>query len=334
MMVMFRLFLFLAIAVLSVSCFKEDETVSPHKPGNTEVDTVELTALYKYQVYYDLSSGSVSSVSLRKHWDLSFGSSADNGYVRLNTSCFMYATSLRSVPFGTAVDTSDVSWYFDNSNGDPDSTAIGIWYKVEGTDTVSNGKLIILNRGIDEFGNIRGFRQLMIDSLSNNTYYFRFANLDGTHQQSFQVPRDPQLNHILFSFDEVSDNFQEPERHSWDLLFTQYTTLLFTDLGEPYPYLVTGVLLNPDLVEVARDSVDSFENINFTLAKKLNYSKQQDFIGYDWKYYNFDSGAYTVRTNQIYVIHDETGYYYKFRFLGFYNNKGEKGYPSIEFQRL
>ena len=274
------------------------------------------------------------SANLRKQWDLSFGSATDGWHVRLNSSCFMYAATMNPGQFGMQADTSGLTWKFDNSNGNPDSTAIGKWFKVDGTDTVTNGNLIIINRGLDESGNDRGFRQLIIDSLSNNTFYFRVANFNGSDPHSYQVSRDSQLNHALFSFDDAAANFQEPSTESWDLLFTQYTTLLFTDQGEPYPYLVTGILLNPHLVEVAQDSASSFANITFETAKNLTYSKRQDFIGYDWKFYNFDNGVYTVRTNLVYVIRDESGYYYKLRFLGFYNDKGEKGYPSIEFQRL
>jgi hypothetical protein len=35
-----------------------------------------------------------------------------------------------------------------------------------------------------------------------------------------------------------------------------------------------------------------------------------------------------------YVVLDREGYFYKLRFISFYNNSGEKGYPTFEFQRL
>jgi len=330
----YQLLVLLVISILAVSCFKEDEKITPHEPGNTRVDTIEITNLYKNQVYYDLGVGEPASVNLRKLWDLGFGSAVDGWHVRLNTSCFMYAGTLSFGQFGMPADTTGVVWLFDNSNGDVDSTAIGSWFNVIGNDTVSNGNLIIINRGLDESGNERGLFQLMIDSLANNTFYFRVANLDGSNQRSMAISKDPELNHVLFSFKNEIDNFQEPPANSWDLLFTQYTTLLYTDLGEPYPYLVTGVLLNPARVEIAQDTINDFGNITFESAKSLTYSTQQDFIGYDWKYYNFDTGVYTVRMDRVYIIRAESGYYYKLRFLGFYNGLGEKGYPSIEYQQL
>ncbi len=330
----FRIVTFLVLPFLAASCFKEDVKVTPHQPGNTIIDTIALTAQYKNQVYYDLGTKTAVFTNLRKQWDLSFECAANGWHVRLNTSCFMYSADMGTLDIGQPVDTTGVSWRFDTSNGKADSTAIGTWFTLNENDTVSNGHLLVINRGLDELGNPRGMRQLEIDSLSNNVFYFRVANFNGSNVKSYSVARNSLANHILFTFDSGSDVVTEPANHSWDLLFSQYTTLLYTDQGEPYPYLVTGVLLNPELVQVAQDSLDPFENITFETVSKLSFSNQQDKIGYDWKFYSFDTGSYTVRMNLNYVIRDTEGFYYKFRFLGFYNNKGEKGFPSIEYQRL
>ncbi|MBK7172796.1 MAG: HmuY family protein [Bacteroidales bacterium] len=316
------------------ACFKEDEKVTPHLPGNTLVDTVELTNLYKYQVFYELNSATSVGSSLRKQWDIAFESSPEGWHIRLNTSCFMYAAAFPGQEFGIMADTTNASWKFDNSNGDADSLAIGKWFTVNGNDTVSNGNLLIVNRGIDELGNDRGYRQLIIDSLSGGIFYFRTAKFNGSDQKSYVLNKVPGSNYSLFSFDTGVSPLEEPPSNAWDLMFTQYTTLLYTDLGEPYPYLVTGVLMNPVNVSVARDTSHTFSEITIESVEGLQFSNQQDFIGYDWKYYDFDTGSYTVDLNKIYVIRDNKGFLYKLRFLGFYNNLGEKGFPSFEFQRL
>lgn len=324
----------IGISLLLTSCFKEDERVTPHVPGTTEIDTIPMTNLYKYQVYYKLSTGEAALSVDRKLWDIAFESGAGGWHIRLNTGCFMYAAELAKEEFGIPVDSTGAVWKFDTSNGNADSTAIGIWYTVSGTDTNSKQNLYLINRGIDEQGNDRGYRQFIVDSLRNDTWYFRIADFNGTNAHSYAIHKDASLNYVQFSFTDPASQPAEPLKESWDLLFTQYTTLLYTDLGEPYPYLVTGVLLNPNLVEVARDTVSSFESITFESVQDLEFSKQQDFIGYHWKYYNFDTGAYTVDPAQIYIIRDVNGLLFKLRFLGFYNNKGEKGFPSIEYQQL
>jgi hypothetical protein len=101
---------------------------------------------------------------------------------------------------------------------------------------------------------------------------------------------------------------------------------------------VNGVLLNDSLVMAAMDSVTSFVDIDREMAETFTLSQQKDTIGYQWKKVNGDvtSGniTYSVRSDWSYIIRDDKGLLYKLRFIDFYNNQGEKGYPTIEFQRL
>ena len=87
-------------------------------------------------------------------------------------------------------------------------------------------------------------------------------------------------------------------------------------------------------MEVAKDTLNDFSTITFDMARQMIYSSNLDAIGYDWKYYNFEAGSYTVTPGITYVIRNRTGFYYKLRFIGFYNDVGQKGYPSIEYQQL
>ena len=66
----------------------------------------------------------------------------------------------------------------------------------------------------------------------------------------------------------------------------------------------------------------------------LEYTTRADVIGYDWKYYDFDAGVYTIVPDMNYVIRDREGFFYKFRFVDFYSDLGVKGYPTFEFVRL
>jgi hypothetical protein len=316
------------------SCFKEDTAVTPHQPGTAETDTIAMTQDYKYQVYFNLDSGaSVKSVD-KTSSDFGFECSDGGWHVILNTADFMKAADLGQVPFGEAHDTIGLKWKFDKSDGDLDSTAIGQWFTVVDDDTLSNGHVYAIDRGLDEAGNSLGLYQLVIDRLRNGTYYFRYGALDGSFTNADSVSKDPRVNFLFYSltFQKVAAN--EPPKTDYDLLFTQYTTLLFTDLGEPYPYLVTGVLSNRYKVEVASDTIHDFESIDFQVASQLSYSKNLDAIGYDWKHYNFETGSYTVDYQKVFVVKTTNDLYYKMRFTGFYSSSGEKGYPVLEFQKL
>jgi hypothetical protein len=319
------------------SCFKDDEAITPHVPGDFITDTISLTDNYKYQVYYSLTDSNSINVNLKDNWDLGFESLQQGWRVILNTSCFMKSAYLDGQEFGTTVDTVGAIWVFNPSDGSADSLAIGKWFTVQGSDTVGVNRLLVIDRGIDVNGNSRGYNQLVIDSLVNGVYYFRIANLNGSNPKSYSIAKEKGVNHVLFSISNPAVVIHEPGTTSWDLLFTQYTTLLYTDIGDPYPYLVTGVLINPFFVEVAVDSITPFENIDFDKAVAMKFTDAADRIGYNWKIYDFNAGTYTVNSDYIYILRDTKGYLYKLRFIGFYkfnNNKLEKGYPSFEYQKL
>ncbi|MFZ4547375.1 MAG: HmuY family protein [Bacteroidales bacterium] len=338
---MFRkplLYISILLAILVSSCFKEDERITPHVAGQYITDTVALTDTYKYQVYYSLLDSNKVSSNLKTKWDLGFESTLLGWRVVLNSSNFMKSAYLPGQDFGLLVDTIGVKWIFNPSDGSADSLTIGKWFEIGSkNDTLGTNRLLLIDRGIDERGDPRGYSQLVIDSLKNGIYYFRTAAMDGKNPKSYSIKKQENVNNVLFSISNPSEIVSEPDNSNWDLLFTQYTTLLYTDEGDPYPYLLTGVLLNPRFVEVAVDSLSPFESVTYETAQSMNFSKSADRIGYNWKRYDFAVGTYTVNSDIVYVIRDTKGFLYKLRFIGFYklvNNKMEKGFPSFEYQKL
>ncbi len=308
--------------------------ITPHARGDVKTDTIRITENYIYQVYYDLDSGKVVSSNEKTSADLGFECKPDGFHVLLNTSDFMKAADLGAVPFAVPYDTTGLKMNFDKSDGNTDSTAIGVWFAVNGSDTVSNNHVYAVNRGLNEAGNPLGLYQVIFDSLKNGTYFFRYALLRGGAVSSGSVTKDPSVNYLFFSFQSGSVQRLEPPKPSYDLLFTQYTTMLYTEKGIPYPYLVTGALINPTRVLAIADTTHPFSDITFDFASSLILTHNLDAIGYNWKYYNFSSGAYTIRPRLVYIIRGSKGYYYKLRFIGFYDNAGRKGYPVIEYVRL
>jgi hypothetical protein len=323
------------IMIWLTSCFKEDEMVQPHHSGNVITDTIELTQNYKYQVYFKLHSDSKVATNLRTGWDLAFECKQEGTHILLNSSCFMKVADCGIVPFAQPIDTTGLVWKFDRSDGNPDSTALLHWIRINGTDTIYPGHVYAIDRGLDENGNNLGLRQVIFDGIKQNRYSFRWANIDGTAATQAGIEKDTTVNFIHYSLKNGGEQSSpEPDKNGWDLLFSQYSTILFTDEGDPYPYLVTGVLLNQNGVSVALDSTNSFSDINFETARNLAYSRNLDAIGYDWKFYNFSTSSYTVLFNRTYIIRDTEGYFYKLRFTGFYNALGQKGYPVFEYQQL
>lgn len=330
-----RLIFLLLTALTAItlnSCFNKDSTVPFPDRGDVEVDTIAMTPTYLYQLYFRLDSAIVVCSNERTKSDLGFDCSPSGYHIILNTADFMRIADMGVHTFGEVIDTTGAKWKFDKSDGDPDSIATGTWFNVVNGDTVSNGHVWALDMGKDIAGLHLGLRQVIFDSLKHNTYYFRYAGIQGGTITSAVVPKNQSVNYVYYGIRAggiIED--LEPSKNGYDLLFTQYTTLLFTDLGEAYPYLVTGVLNNPNGVKVSVDTIHPFSSIDLSVARNSSFSAFRDAIGYNWKTYKDDS--YTVRTNLAYIIRDTKGYYYKMRFVSFFS-AGRKGYPIIETQRL
>ena len=169
--------------------------------------------------------------------------------------------------------------------------------------------------------------------------------MDNSELNSAIVDKNTDKLYTQFSFVDNSIKQSEPVEPDWDLLFTQYTTMLFTDEGEKYPYLVTGVLQQYNLVSVALDTTLVFDDISISDTLLLDFSTNFDKIGYNWKELigdvNTGNVSYQVRFNYNYIIKNRNSRYYKLRFVNFYNSenneygdKGDKGFPTFEFIEL
>ncbi len=328
---------FLAMALSS--CFKEDDPIPPHDKGDVVEEVIPLTQYYVNQVYFNLSAGEQVSVNLKNDFDLSF-SAADSGFIiRLNSATFMKAALTQPTALEQVTDTSGLVWKFDKSDGNPDSTALRDWISINGTDTTFQDKVWVIDRGINAAGFVLGLKKVKFVKLVNGSYHFTWANMDNSQQRDFVIEKIPGYNFVQFSFEDGGKVVQlEPEKSEWDLIFTQYTTLLFTDEGDAYPYLVTGTLTNPG-TRVAFDSTMNFADIVLEDVLFLDFSTSQDAIGYEWKelFGDINGGDYyyKAKPNYNYLILTRKGIFYKLHFTGFYHKEtGEKGYPTFEYQRL
>jgi hypothetical protein len=314
------------------SCFQEEDMVPPHEQGDLEVGQVALGSNYARQVYFDLLSNDEAASNVISDWDLSFESGSGGWTIRLNSSKFMMAGNSHGTDFGEPIDPAELQMIFDKSDGNPDSTAIGTWYEMTEDSVSSLNHVYLIDGGRDEENKAVGFKKVQFGSQGDD-FLLRYAETDNSLETMLVIPRDPDQDLLYFSFDSGMKDIA-PLPDQWSLQFSKYTTMLVTDDGENYPYLVTGALLNPNGVLATRDTEHKFADITRETALELEFSSQADVIGYDWKYYNFDAGVYTVVPDMNYVIRDRDGFFYKLRFIDFNNDMGEKGYPKFEFVRL
>jgi len=335
---MFKNLIYIVTVLLVLSsCFKEDE---PMPPFTEKTTTIEMTEYYQYQVYFDLGTDSILASIDKNIWDLEFECADSSWHILLNTSAFMLAGNTGLKDFDLVNDTTGIDWRFDKSDGNPDSTAIGTWLEINENDTIYPNHVYIIDRGLTHLGIFRGLKKIVFTEVNDAGYAFKYANLDGSELTEFFVARDFERNYIQFSFDNGGQRMElQPLASDWDLLFTMYTTLLYTNEGNAYPYVLTGVQSNYNVVGVALDSIAGYDNIDLNYAKTLEFSTNKDAVGYEWKYLDGDpstggSFSYQVHDNWTYIIKNRNSVYFKLKFVLFYNDVGEKGFPTFTYKVL
>jgi hypothetical protein len=312
--------------LLLTGCFPKDELVVPLK-----LDIVEIPySMYDTQAWYRLHDKTVVSHNSFNDWDLGFESNGSGHHIILNTSRFMHAGKTGSADFsGIRTNICDTMVY-DDSSGDLARTAIGDWADFsDPLKPVYLREVYIIDMGSDNNGVQMGYKKIVFDSLSAGGYSIHFSNLDGSDEHNSDIVTDPSRSFTYFSFQNGGSvvNLQ-PADKDWDICFTQYSTILFDDKNVATPYLVRGVYINMQGTSAARDTLNKFSDITSANIPDYVLSGAQDAIGYEWKDYKNDS--YKINPNIFYIIRDQNGEYFKLKFTGFYNEAGERGYPSFQ----
>ena len=316
---------FFYLFILFISCEKNEIPVAKHTMGEILVQQINMSSDYSKQIFYSTSENIIVSSNTKDTWDLAFRSSENSSEIIINSSTFSQICELEDHPFEDMISTTNLLWKWDNPQGIYTETALGIPKKTT---------TFVLDRGYNIDGTSRGYKKIKIDSINNNSYIITYANLDNSETQNVSITKDSLFNYKYFSF--TSNNIVniEPKKNSWDLAFTQYTHLFINDTETP-AYLVTGVLTNYlNNVMIAKDTINAFDSITIEMIESYVFSQHQDAIGYNWKYYSFESQSYTVLSDINYIIKDISGRYFKMHFIDFYNDVGEKGYPKFEIQEL
>ncbi|MFH0758836.1 MAG: HmuY family protein [Bacteroidota bacterium] len=320
-----------------VSCFEEDQQVPPYlQPG--DVSSVFFhNSLYTHQSYFDFSSGSIVAENENNEWVLAFECPGSGFHIRVNSSglwglAHTGSTDISMDFTGTAA----YSWKSDKSDGNPDSTAAGEWVTFPEGEPVYSREVMLLGQydGIA----YQAKKKVQFIEVDEASYTFLLCDTGLSGPDTVEIFKNEDFNYVQYSLDNNEQKLLEPLKSDWDLLFTQYFTILFSDDGIPTPYYVRGVWLNPNGVESALDTSTHFFDINASSALEYKFSALQDAIGHDWKSVEVDeasnSAEYRVRAGYTYVVRDSRGGLFKFRFRSYFNPSGQKGFPSFEFAPL
>ncbi len=319
------------------SCFQEDEPVPPYQsPAGVTSGLAAMGPDYGIQMYYDIETDSFVQIVHRESWDLAFQCGDNEYHIFTNLAKRMSVANTGFTDFNAVSSGTGLTYRFDRSEGYLDSTAVGEWGTFSAGNANSHQFVYVVDRGITTLGIDIGKKKMQVIGLTGGVYQIRVANLDGSSENIISVTKDPNQNFVHISLSGTGSQVDaEPNKNDWDLLFTQYTakvTQIETQITEDYS--VNGVLINPYLVQVAKDFSKPFTDIVYTDLQTYSYSEFWDAIGYDWKYYDFDNMVYVIEPDRTYIIRTVENNFYKLRFISFTNDLGEKGYPAFEFSKF
>lgn len=325
----------LFFSILLSSCFKEDRPIKLPEAPDSSVMSVFLGINYENQLFFNLEELGYVQRDIND-WDLAFDNITEKFKVVTNygRDIFIAHTPFNNIEDLTSIETRQLEWLYDFPSGNIDSNAIGDWTNTYGNSTpyfiVDMGRLLAKE--------LR-YYFIKIESADQEKYIVKHGNLNETENETTTViPRNKMYNasYLNLRTQKLSVDF-EPQATDWDIVFTRYRHIFYIDPNPdaPFPYLVTGALLNPNNVQVAIDTAIGFQQIDLSYCQSLTYSSQQDIIGYAWKAFDFTvSFTYTINPNTSYIIKNHQGNYYKLRFLDFYDDNRQKGYPKFELQRV
>ena len=324
------------------SCFREDTLLPPYQPDPeikqiiipmAEEDDI-VGVVFKNQVFFEFETGLTHTVK-RDIWDIAFETTPEGYHVMLNGANYMEAANAGLVAFGTAFTQEDMDNYsfdFDASTGNLDSTVIGEWLDRE--TGLSHGDVFLINRGFDGSLQERGYIKFQLLWAKNDTVAFQYGDLENQLSYTAEVyVGDQTTNFVYFSFETNEPVQVGPPKTDWDLCFTYYSYRY----PDGIPYWLTGALANRYQVRTAevQDSSMVFETLTLADTSRFKMTKAIDEIGFDWKEYLFGPPArYVVYSDRIFILQDNRGIYYKLRFLDFYNDKGQRGFPTFEYAEL
>jgi hypothetical protein len=325
----------LFLLLLLTSCFKEEDKRPKIESASI---SMKLGEDYGNVFYYNLASQTIVSQNKWNDWDLAFYAQDDDFFIKLNHGANMKAfkTNATLLEAVTSLDP-NIKPKVDDATGDRAKIALNYTQDFTSNDTIYfNDAVYILLLGTDALGNEMGYKKMKLDFVYQNHYQISYANLDNTEKVSKKIYKDLKYNYMYLSFKNEGEIVPiEPDKTAWDIVFTRSTDVTISNdfVDTIFDYSVTSVLLNPFSTTAYLENALTFEAINQSTINSSALTNQLNIIGYDWKAYDLTNGIYAVRENQAYVVRDINDFYYKIKFVSFYDPETTlKGTISFDYE--
>lgn len=284
------------------------------------LDSIVLGPGYANDIYYSFEDGVVASVP-RTNWDIGIHTTVWSATIITNGAA---GVNLYTYPYSdttgwSTVDTAGMSGWSvlydaeDNwedgafnraATGHPDYG----WGKYNPINHDVVGDSVYILKTLDgTYIKIWIIRK----NSTNNTYFIRHANLDGSNDTIVELNINPyrNVNFVYYAFLSGSIVEREPDTASWDILFTKYMAI--QPDGTPYP--VVGVLDNFKVY--ANKFYPIVPDFSDWTSTPLDSTKSP--IGWEWKSFDMNSFTWTVADSTAFFVHSRNKDIYKLVFTKF-----------------
>ena len=299
--------LVIIISLFLAACFSKEDPIEPKPRLNlsVELDAGESRTEVNF---YSLEQDKLVAKANPEEWDL---------YITPSKIQINYFRSIRVASFTkewhNQLDTIGLSFdYLTDKNPQR------MW-------EIDLDTTYVLDMGFDSEFNSLGVIKVKI-SQDGADYKIQYGPIESAYELVETITGSEFYYHIATKM-----KVDLPFESEFDVAFGKYTE--FVVIGdEEADYLVLGALLGSASAVATKINFEEitpndFDTANFDANKK-------NAIGWDWKTYSLDKGAYEIDQDKSYLIKTDAGFKYKLRFVNFYNNKGVSGHPTFEYKLL
>lgn len=277
--------------------------------------TIDLTASYENDVYYDLTDASGEEEEA-KNWHLAFGLGNGDATIHFQDSWGnkLYRTTFDVADWAT-IDTTGISvltpltnstetWGVGALNQDPVDPSSGFdlgWGSYDLVTHHVNGSAVYIAEIDGEY------YKLFINHLKAGKYTFQYEKMTtGSTLVSKTITKADYSDRRLIHFNLVDDQVfeREPEMDEWQFVIGKYIDFA------PTVYPVVGVRTRAG-IEVAQVENTDPENVDYST---LTFGTEINTVGYDWKTFNMGTFSFDLTEDLSYVLREEDGTLHHFYF--------------------
>ena len=307
--------------------------------GQAVNDSISMESLYTNQVFYSLDNGEVSNIN-NNDWELGFsadGDGAAGSAIILNeATATLWAYPSDTADWNSFDTTGHLSWeQLLNTDTSWTNGAFNVHRGAAGGLDMGWGVLNPLNN-YWTFGDSlylaklsdNSFRKIWIVSLKTGVWEYKYANVDGSNEQSFTIDKSnyPNKNFVYHSMltDQVID--REPDNTTWDIMFAKHVDYL-----SPSGIYqgVTSVFNNRNVWTAKAHETDSATAAT-SITPQTTFNQNITNIGREWKTYNSSTGWAVYDSIAYFAFDNDSTNFYRIVFTGFGGLATGKAYFNTE----